>query len=1187
MTKRVKQQAGLKSIKWKTHLNAADTKLVDELYGPALERAVHYDRCCAYFSSSVLSAAARGFGGLVKTILENESAIAKPAVRLLVNEQLDPGDLKAMLATGDYTPIVKKLLSRFKTPKEALERKRLEILAWLVANGWLEVRVGLMRHGGGILHAKYGIITDAFGDSIAFMGSGNETAEGLLSNYEELRLFTSWKDRDDVNYYQTRFNVLWDDKDENVLTIPLPKAVEQKLIKLAPAEPPLGEPTVDKKSLAAAMMWQFIAAAPYLPNGEYACDATAMVDLWPHQHIVVEDTARAFPAGRLLCDEVGMGKTIEAILVLRRLICGRGVKRALLLVPAGLLKQWQDELREKGGLLVPRWEDGSVHHPDGRKDNVDETQVFSKYNVLLVSREWARLTHHRQLILAAPQWDLVLLDEAHAARRRSHKEGEFNSGNLLLELLRELQLRQSTRGIILLSGTPMQTQPWEPWDLLSVVGVGGKWTANFGDVRTFYKVVADLPRGKLRTDDLKVVQSLVAEDNEFPPPPKGAAEDLVNSLMSATGDDKARFADWLRRGAPLARRMHRNTRQTLNAYHRQGLLDYEPSEREVRDVICDYLDPNERRLYEAINSYIDERFSRLEREKSGKGLVMTIYRRRAVSSPYAFRCSLQRRLEACERVICRQLAGWVPEEEEIDPRDLADVDIEEEVDPVLPATPEEAEAEKKEIEKLLKDLEALGQTDSKFVKFLEVLDEITADGRSVLVFSEYRDTMLYLRDLLAPKYGSTLACFSGFGGEVWENNNWQSVSKAEITQRLDEGRVRVLVCTDAASEGLNLQAASALINYDLPWNPSKVEQRIGRIDRIGQRQKRLPIRNMFLRDSVDMRVYQVLRERCGLFEHFIGRMQPVLAVARESLRLGKPLVDKIKQAADYVDADHTISNIFFENEPRKLEVFKPPVTRDDIENALALLDGAGLQVRAKKLRGKNAWRVVGARQKSVEVTTDLKTLERSDAVIPLSAGSELLTQIADKMPLAANRVPLVIEEYASEPYRAVEVKWIQGEQAKTVHNFEELRRFIEEWDGSPPDSSAVLNAQQKARALAKKRVDEMVKIHREREEMGRQNQVASARARLMRELGITLRCVGSEDPAIIFRKQLSEEKRPNGRFHRAYKLLGGIPSWTQDELKAIKAYVDTLSDREKKARLTYSEVDAALDDPRWKVLEKK
>jgi superfamily II DNA/RNA helicase len=104
-----------------------------------------------------------------------------------------------------------------------------------------------------------------------------------------------------------------------------------------------------------------------------------------------------------------------------------------------------------------------------------------------------------------------------------------------------------------------------------------------------------------------------------------------------------------------------------------------------------------------------------------------------------------------------------------------------------------------------------------------------------------------------------------------------------VTTALDEGRVKVLVCTDAASEGLNLQAAGAVVNFDLPRNPLKVEQRIGRIDRIGQVLDEVRIVNLYLTNSVDARVYRALAKRCNLFEEFVGAMQPVLSRAMRML----------------------------------------------------------------------------------------------------------------------------------------------------------------------------------------------------------------------------------------------------------------------------------------------------------------
>lgn len=101
------------------------------------------------------------------------------------------------------------------------------------------------------------------------------------------------------------------------------------------------------------------------------------------------------------------------------------------------------------------------------------------------------------------------------------------------------------------------------------------------------------------------------------------------------------------------------------------------------------------------------------------------------------------------------------------------------------------------------------------------------------------------------------------GGEIWRDNAWHTVTKAQITAELHQRRLSVLLCTDAASEGLNLQTAGALINYDLPWNPSKVEQRIPGIRTISANAAEVRIVNLFLKDSIDERVYRVLRDRCG------------------------------------------------------------------------------------------------------------------------------------------------------------------------------------------------------------------------------------------------------------------------------------------------------------------------------------
>ena len=139
----------MKAREWTRFLRGPDAQLLEELYVPALKEGISYDRCCAYFSSSVLAAAARGFAGLIQRLVELGPDAPRPAVRLIVNEELSPEDIAALLDTGDTSRLQELLRKRFRRPKDFLRKKRLEMLAWMVREGFLQVRVGVMRVGGG------------------------------------------------------------------------------------------------------------------------------------------------------------------------------------------------------------------------------------------------------------------------------------------------------------------------------------------------------------------------------------------------------------------------------------------------------------------------------------------------------------------------------------------------------------------------------------------------------------------------------------------------------------------------------------------------------------------------------------------------------------------------------------------------------------------------------------------------------------------------------------------------------------------------------------------------------------------------------------------------------------------------------------------------------------------------------
>src|SRR5204862_5775934 len=147
------------------------------------------------------------------------------------------------------------------------------------------------------------------------------------------------------------------------------------------------------------------------------------------------------------------------------------------------------------------------------------------------------------------------------------------------------------------------------------------------------------------------------------------------------------------------------------------------------------------------------------------------------------------------------------------------------------------------------------------------------------VFTQSTDTMEYLRDYLADQIaGMPVACYSGAGG-AWHDasGQWVPCSKEEIKRRLRDRQVRLLVCTDAAGEGLNLQFAGVLVYYDLPWNPMKIEQRIGRIDRLGQERPVIRVLNFAYKDTVEQDVFFTVGTRINLFHGIVGRLQPILS----------------------------------------------------------------------------------------------------------------------------------------------------------------------------------------------------------------------------------------------------------------------------------------------------------------------
>jgi hypothetical protein len=390
--------------------------------------------------------------------------------------------------------------------------------------------------------------------------------------------------------------------------------------------------------------------------------------------------------------------------------------------------------------------------------------------------------------------------------------------------------------------------------------------------------------------------------------------DRLDALDELSEDGWNVLQDVFSWATPVDACIHRNTRDTLRKYRKAGLLEARvPTRKPERRRI--ELDEQTRRVYDRIDEYTRTFYKKAqqssEMETRAIGFVMTTYRQRLTSSVYAISQSLSTRLEKLrtqrkvlerrkrirddqddDRQAALDALSEYSEDEIAELEDAGEDVLNVDLTELAPSlTDEGINLLKEEIEELESFIQEVKQVDDdpKMDQLYEDLDMLDRKGRSrIIVFTQYKDTMHFVRQQLRWKYGENIACYSGDGGEMYneEADAWRNVGKGRVKREFsdNDGEVDILVCTDSASEGLNLQECGAMINYDLPWNPMRVEQRIGRIDRIGQEYDDVYILNYSYEDTVESDIYDRLDDRIGLFEYVVGDMQPILSSVGSKIR---------------------------------------------------------------------------------------------------------------------------------------------------------------------------------------------------------------------------------------------------------------------------------------------------------------
>jgi hypothetical protein len=562
--------------------------------------------------------------------------------------------------------------------------------------------------------------------------------------------------------------------------------------------------------------------------------AHAAVDLNPHQIEAAAFALAALPTGgAVLADEVGLGKTIEAGIVLAQL-AAEGKARAVVLVPASLRAQWRDELSGKFGLDAAVVDGDSVR---AAERSGLRTNPFDTGGIVICSHPFAAM---RASELERVPWDLAVIDEAHRLRnayRRDHRTGQA--------------LRRGLRRCpkLLLTATPLQN------DVMELLGL-----AAFID------------------------DALLGNEEAF-------------RLQYASGElDGDRAADLKARLAPVVvRTLRRQVKEYVKFTARRSMVeDFAPT-------------AEEQALYDRVSDYL-RREDTHAIPQARRALLVLVYRKILASSSFALAATLDRlagTLEqklagvecAAQADLALDLDGFAEEAEELlddggPPRSRAGA----------AARAMQAElAELRACARLARGIRVNAKGDALVRGLDRAFTVAKACGwpEKAVVFTEFRRTQEYLARLLEGR-GHSVTCLSG------------DVSGADRRQALVDAfrdETQILLMTEAGAEGLNLQFCNLVVNYDLPWNPQRVEQRIGRCHRYGQQRDVLVLNFLNRQNAADARLYELLAQKLALFDGVFGSSDEILGALGSGIDFEKRVLDIYQSCRTGEEVDQAFARL--------------------------------------------------------------------------------------------------------------------------------------------------------------------------------------------------------------------------------------------------------------------------------------
>ncbi len=624
----------------------------------------------------------------------------------------------------------------------------------------------------------------------------------------------------------------------------------------------------------------------------------AQVTLNPHQ---IEAALFAFRSplskGAILADEVGLGKTIEAGILLAQRWAERR-RRLLIICPANLRKQWCQELADKfflpTAILEAKTFNQAVHA--GNLNPLEQAKI------IICSFQFAR---SKEPYLRQTGWDLVVIDEAHRLRN------VYKPGNKIGKAIKNAL---TNRHKVLLTATPLQNSLEELYGLVSLVD---EYT--FGDLKSFKTQF-----GKSR--DARPMSQADVDALVRDPMRTIMSKEFKQKTKAAIAWESKEYAELKERLRPICQRtLRRQVLQYISYTNRHALVqEFVPSD-------------EEQRLYGLVSDYLQQP-TLYALPSSQRQLMTLILRKLLASSSHAISgtlAGLAAKLEAAEQdATTTELPSGLAENFELLPEledewSEDDDDGSGETDPrkrPVQLTPEQREERRQEIVKL-REFHALAtqiQHDSKGDKLLTALKEgfrkaeevnskrAEAIQQKALIFTESRRTQDYLFALLQKtEFAGKVVLFNGSNTDELSQRiyrDWAHRNKG--TDRISgsltadkraalvdffRDEASIMIATEAAAEGINLQFCNLVVNYDLPWNPQRIEQRIGRCHRYGQKFDVVVVNFLNRANAADVRVYQLLAEKFQLFEGVFGASDEVLGAIESGVDFEKRIVNIYQQ----------------------------------------------------------------------------------------------------------------------------------------------------------------------------------------------------------------------------------------------------------------------------------------------------